>query len=170
VQSGTLEVEFYSRSSGRYRIDNGEWFQIRPLVFGYPAAAEFEPTVSTLVPDLTGSWVLVFQDGAGSTNPSAYYSQMSYANDDPARGDALVLTLFTQELSTSESAPIGDLLCSRGENEAVICRFRQFYDRRGAPLNPRKEYFLELGNVTRHRIDARAPDGSRLEAHRVNEE
>lgn len=167
-----LRIEFLQRSLARFRVDEGPWTLMQPLVYGIPAFPEFAPAISFPVPDLEGAWVLVFHDPRAAHTASVAtraYAAHFYGDGDPLdsrNGDFGYIVL--EPPSISSDTPVGSFECKGTSDGSPLCKYRALggfsHDRAAAA----KEFFFPLGNISDSRFKGEASDGETVEAFRLD--
>jgi hypothetical protein len=164
--AGSLEIEFYGRTAGRFRAPAGEWVPLELFTFGIDAYAEFSPVAATPVPELEGPWVLVFTSPAAGHITARYYSQSAWAYGDGSRDDDVVGYLFAYSDSIPESEPMANLVC-RIESNRPNCTISQLFDRFGNMIRPPAKFKLDLRDLSPVRFRGYGQDGATVEGFRI---
>ncbi len=179
--AGTIRLEFLHRNYGRFQIDDGEWQNIVPLLFGIGGQSKFAPHSDQLVPDLgtkTGfwittrphdiltldSWVLVFRTFAGLGH---HFSTLPVSTVFPQMTESGVRYTFLYT-PTDFSIIIGEMNCTAGADQGPVCILELDL---GGPLSSLFEdvipstikdatYIIHPGNISPNRFEGESEDGS----------
>lgn len=161
-----VEMEFFSRTTGRYRAEGGAWLPLDLFAFGIDTFAELAPASDVQFPDLEGPWVLVFTDPSASDITSKYFSQSAWAYGDGGRDDSVMSYLFSYAVTGSESEPLSYLVC-KSANGAPVCTASQLIDRFGQLVRPPIDYQIRSSDISAVRFKGTSANGATLEGFRV---
>ena len=175
---GSLRIEFQQRNLARFRVGDGEWTTIWPLVYGASAEATFPGRTAYPFSSMRGAWVLVFKEFSPFHDPRD--PQGSFYEGDGTRyaRTAIGLSSSTDRGSAHltfaisqipEHILIGLLSCEPVDDSSdVSCYFDSDYDRDGRLLRPAKRYFMSLGAINDHGFKGEAGDGETVQGFRLD--
>ncbi len=169
--AGTIQLEFLHRNYGRYRIDDGEWQYIVPLLFGVAGNAVFAPHSDQLLPDLGGfgvivppgvtidrKWTLAFRYMFGPGNFVYFHVPARFSGPQTIE-DGIRYTL-SYNLNN-----IGQMVCLATGESGPLCTLE--LDISGPPalkeylMEPIKSatYIIHPGNIGPQRFEGESEDG-----------
>ncbi len=169
--AGTIRFEFLYRNYGRFQVDDGEWQNIVPLLFGVGGSAVFAPYSDQVMPDLWNigwigpgyiqddKWVLVFRTPLGVG--LSYHAVPALFNAPQVTANGLSYSLI---YSHGIDFSIGELSCAGTADSGPMCSLE--LDIQG-PLEEQlpssitqSSYLIYPGNIGHKRFEGVSESGT----------
>ncbi len=172
--AGTIRLEFLHRNYGRFQVDDGEWQNIVPFLFGIGGQARFAPYSDQIFPDLEqlahplivpdlivlmDTWILSFRFPSGTS----FGFETAYVNFGPAQPlengfrHSLGLTL------SDVAASLGELICTAASDSGPVCHLEVFDNSIVQQMLPEfirnQSYVIHPGNFGHKRFDGESENG-----------
>lgn len=166
VTTGTIQLEFFTRTQAKFSVDGGPSRRIQSFTFGSDGVAII-PGLDFRFPDLQGQWLVVVYEREAEIESAdrryaAFGRDLWLHRGELEEGHAFFGIFDFQ--SFPEAVQLGSLECvpqTSGAGGKCTVRIAQ------PPLAP-KSYFMPVTGVSDTYFSAVAPDGDTIEGFRVN--
>lgn len=159
---GLIQMEFSGRNQGRFRIDGNDWQSLHAFTYGVPIAWPFTPASDTVMPDLSGTWILAIGEGEQLISEIAIFHNLG---DDDDEGTAPVayelegVADFGAALASPPPiTPMGTFSCFENLSAGPICELDFLDTVAQVPLADISDSFLQ----------GHSEDEVRLRAYRLD--